>query len=110
MDETDNRRSFARAPLSNSAAYLSVHRLLIARVGDVSAGGAFLGTTHPDPVGTRATLEVFGESLDVEVVRVCFDGARAGMGVSFVDVPRAVRRRIAGPAERVTDAPGRSDA
>ena len=98
----DSRRTHARMPLPGTAAYLSPHRLLIARVGDLSAGGAFLSTSFPDPIGTRATLalEMAGERvhIDIEVVRVSFfggkDGRGAGMGVSFIDVPRATRRML----------------
>lgn len=100
--EESNRRSCLRAPLPGTAAYLSAWRVLIARVGDLSASGAFLATTHPDPLGTRATLELElgGErvKLEVEVVRVSFfggkDGRQAGMGVAFVDVPRDLKRRL----------------
>ena len=93
------RRAHPRTSLKDGVAYLSAHRLLIARLGDVSANGAFLSTAYPDPVGTRATLELplDGEAveLDVEVVRVGFDRTSgAGMGVSFLDVPRALRRRL----------------
>lgn len=71
-------------------------------MGDVSASGAFLTTTHPDPLGTRATLEVDldGEivKIDVEVVRVSFfggaGGRQAGMGVAFLGVPRELKRRL----------------
>lgn len=91
-----------RTPLPGTAAYLSPHRVLIARVGDLSASGAFLSTTFPDPMGTRATLalELDGArvQLEIEVVRVSFlggsDGRGAGMGVSFLDVPRALKRRL----------------
>lgn len=97
-----NRRTHGRAPLPGSAAYLSAHRVLIARVGDLSASGAFLATAFPDPVGTRATLEIELDGarvpLDVEVVRVSFfggrDGRGAGMGVAFIDVQREIRRRL----------------
>ena len=97
-----NRRSHARRPLPDAAAYLSGHRILIARLGDLSVSGAFLHTQFPDPVGTQATLdvEIDGERacLDVEVVRVSFDrgadGARCGMGVSFLTVPVAFRRAL----------------
>jgi hypothetical protein len=98
-----NRRTHGRVPLAGNAAYLSAHRVLIARVGDLSASGAFLSTQFPDPVGTRATLEIAladgaRVALDVEVVRVSFfGGARgdgAGMGVAFIDVPRDIRRRL----------------
>lgn len=102
--EHRNRRSHGRVPLpGGSAAYVSRNRVLIARIGDVSAGGAFLSTLHPDPVGTRATIELELELegrvvLDVEVVRVSFfggrDGRAAGMGLAFLDVPRAVRRKL----------------
>lgn len=103
-----NRRTHGRVPIAGSAAYLSPHRVLIARVGDLSASGAFLSTSFPDPVGTRATLEINldGKSvaLDVEVVRVSFfGGARgdgAGMGVAFIDVPREIRRRLASQSTR----------
>jgi hypothetical protein len=102
-----NRRTHGRVPLgatpSRSAAYLSPHRVLIARVGDLSASGAFLSTAFPDPVGTRATLEIDVDgtriALHVEVVRVSFFGGPrgdgAGMGVAFIDVPREIRRRLA---------------
>lgn len=107
-----NRRAHPRTPLPGTAAYLSEHRLLIARVGDFSPSGAFLSTSFPDPVGTRATLDVVladGErvQLDVEVVRVSFfggrDGSKAGMGVAFVDVPRALRRRLVAGEQQVAD-------
>lgn len=97
-----NRRCHARRPLPESAAYLSGHRILIARVGDLSVSGAFLHTQYPDPVGTRATLDldIDGQRacLDVEVVRVSFDrgvdGVRCGMAVSFLAVPVAFRRAL----------------
>lgn len=102
IEDNHCRRTHARTPLPGTAAYLSPHRLLIARVGDLSASGAFLSTSFPDPIGTRATLaiEVDGErvQLEIEVVRVSFlggrDGRGAGMGVCFVDVPRALKRRL----------------
>lgn len=98
-----NRRIHGRVPIAGSAAYLSRHRVLIARIGDLSASGAFLSTAFPDPVGTRATLEIDVDgnriALDVEVVRVSFFGGSrgdgAGMGVAFIDVPREIRRRLA---------------
>lgn len=97
-----NRRAHSRRPLPESAAYLSDHRILIARLGDLSASGAFLHTHFPDPIGTRATLdfEIDGQRacLDVEVVRVSFDGgdngARCGMGVAFLGLPVAIRRAL----------------
>lgn len=97
-----NRRSHARRPLPESAAYLSSHRILIARLGDLSVSGAFLHTQFPDPVGTHATLELEVDGaracLEGEVVRVSFDGgvdgARCGMGVSFLAVPVAFRRAL----------------
>jgi hypothetical protein len=107
--ESANRRAQGRVPLPRAAAYVSDHRLLIPGVGDLSASGAFLSTSHPDPVGTRATLTLHLDAeriqLAVEVVRVSFyggaDGSKAGMGVCFADVPRALRRRLraaGGPA------------
>ena len=89
-----NRRTHSRSALRDSCAYLSKHRVLIARAGDLSASGAFLHTRFPDPIGTRASLDFDGVSLSVEVVRVCFDGHNAGMGVAFVDVPRDIHRRL----------------
>jgi hypothetical protein len=89
-----NRRTHSRHALRDSCAYLSQHRVLIARAGDLSASGAFLHTQYPDPVGTRASLDFDGVSLAVEVVRVCFDARRPGMGVAFVDVPRDIHRRL----------------
>lgn len=97
-----NRRSHRRIPLRGTAAYLSASRLLIARVGNLCGGGAFLVTRNPDPLGTKATLELELDgsplSLHVEVVRVSFlggsTGAEAGMGVQFLGAPRALRRRL----------------
>ncbi len=101
-DRANNRRDHQRRPLPASVAYLSGHRVLIARLGDLSVGGAFLHTQFPDPVGTRARLEleVAGQRawLEVEVVRVSFDrgadGARCGMGVAFLSLPVAFRRAL----------------
>lgn len=94
----DDRRGQTRAPLPGSVAYLSSYRLLIARLGDLSATGAFLRTLYPDPVGTRGTvdLELVGERVQVpvEVVRVSFAPGGTGMGVQFVDLARDVRRRL----------------
>ncbi len=97
-----NRRGHRRCPLPAAAAYLSGHRVLIARLGDLSVGGAFLHTQFPDPVGTqgRVELEVGGERawIEVEVVRVSFDrgadGAKCGMGVAFLALPLALRRAL----------------
>lgn len=97
-----NRRGHQRRPLPAGVAYLSGHRVLIARLGDLSVGGAFLHTQFPDPVGTRARIELEVGSqrmwLEVEVVRVSFDrgadGARCGMGVAFLSVPVAFRRAL----------------
>ena len=89
-----NRRTHKRIPLAH-AAYLSAHRVLIAKAGDLSASGAFLHTTFPDPIGTRASVAFDDDtSVEVEVVRVSFDGAMSGMGVAFVDVPRDIHRRL----------------
>jgi hypothetical protein len=106
----ENRRTHPRTPFAaaapgparHSVAYVSTNRVLIARFGDLSASGMFLHTNFPDPVGTRATLDfdLDGQNVvvEAEVVRVSFDGGRdgtkSGMGLCFVDVPVALRRRL----------------
>lgn len=94
----DDRRGQGRDRLPGAVAYLSPHRLLIARVGDLSASGAFLRTTYPDPVGTRATLDIDLDGgrvqVPVAVVRVSFAPGKTGMGVQFLEMPRDVRRRL----------------
>jgi hypothetical protein len=106
--KSDDRRAHDRTVLPAKATYLSALRLILCPMGDLSASGAFLSTTTPDPVGTHATLRFFlaGEEVQVAavVVRVSFfggrDGRAAGMGLLFVDVPRDLRRRLMAAFER----------
>lgn len=97
------RREQPRVKVADSACYLSQTRILIARSADVSMTGAFVATTCPDPVGTRAALRLERNKeyivADVEVCRVSFcslpGGGGVGMGLRFVDLTKEQRRFLA---------------
>lgn len=96
-------RAAPRVKVRGTAAYLSDQRIVIVRSANVSLTGAFVATSNPDPVGTRAALwlEYEKKSLvaEVEVVRVSLvsgpDGRGLGMGLRFMGLTRAQRRFLA---------------
>lgn len=96
-------RASPRVRIAGTAAYLSHERIVIARAADVSLTGAFVATSNPDPIGTRAALrlERAGEHIvaEVEIVRVSFcsqpDGTGLGMGMRFSSLSAAHRKFLA---------------
>lgn len=98
------RRGKTRVRYDERVSYLSDNRVVMARKGDISLEGAFIETLNPDPVGTRAAIQIERAQevlvLDVEVSRVSFlsdeAGIGVGMGLSFLHLTRPQRKSLAG--------------
>lgn len=94
------RRVHPRFRLAVVVNFGSTHNFYSGRTRDISAGGLFIETDVPLPVGTRITVDLqllkTKVRADSEVVWVLMDdnGQTVGMGVRFVSLPAAVRERI----------------
>jgi uncharacterized protein (TIGR02266 family) len=79
---------------------VSAHNFYSGTTRDISAGGLFIETDVPLPVGTRITVDLqllkTKVRADSEVVWVLMDdqGRTVGMGVRFVSLPTSLRDRI----------------
>ena len=97
------RREHRRVLVSMEVDYRCDKTFLFAYITDLSAMGIFIQTSDPHPPGTLLNLRFQppgGAQVDVEG-RVIWvnpprkhDSINPGMGVQFVDLPRAQREQI----------------
>ena len=79
---------------------MSAHNFYSGTTRDISAGGLFIETDVPLPVGTRITVDLqllkTKVKAESEVVWVLMDeeGRTVGMGVRFVSLPGSARKRV----------------
>ncbi len=90
-----DRRDFARAPLATQIQSQDCMALAFAR--NVGEGGMFIETKDPLPLGVKLNLR-FNLNDDgpavVAVAEVTYTVSRMGMGVQFLDLAPADRKRI----------------
>ncbi len=92
-----NKRSFPRAPLATQIESQQMMSLALSR--DVSPGGIFVETTQPLSVGVRMKLRFnLGDGGPVveATAEVTYSVKDLGMGVQFIDISAADRKRILG--------------
>jgi len=96
MDETLESRSVSRHACLGGVQILHGGNLYWGRLGDISAGGGYIETVFPLPIGTtmQLRLTVAGNVLDLSA-KVAWTIPQAGMGVSFLFVSPEERNRIA---------------
>lgn len=100
-EDVDRRRSH-RAELIVRVDYSTVDELFSEFTRDINEGGLFIETEKPREVGTEVCLHfnLPGSDRTVQtngtVVRVCDgkDGATAGMGIEFEELPPDARQHI----------------
>jgi uncharacterized protein (TIGR02266 family) len=112
-DGTDRRagerRRFARAPIDLWVEEERGNELYFRRTGNVSLGGVYFEQSIPHPLGTRVKLrfslpgeddliEAFGEIVNTPGVK---DGL--GMGLSFLQIDTAAKKRLADFIDRYQD-------
>jgi c-di-GMP-binding flagellar brake protein YcgR len=91
-----NRRRYSRAPLATQVYCQECMSLAFSR--DVSLGGMFIETGNPLPVGSEVSLRFHlddGGPIVVTAAEVKYSVQKLGMGVEFVELPPADRKRIA---------------
>jgi uncharacterized protein (TIGR02266 family) len=94
------RRVHPRIQIAVVVNFGSAHNFYSGRTRDISAGGLFIETDVPLPVGMRITVDVQLLKTkvrgDAEVVWVLLDdkGQTVGMGVRFMSLPASTRERI----------------
>ena len=103
-DEKSDRRSSVRVPTQLRVDLPSVAELRDKLMTNLSRSGLFVATTHPLDIGTRLTLHVRIESSDeyleipAEVVSQNvgphYQSEPPGMGMQFLDMDDAVKRRL----------------
>lgn len=93
--KADDRRGYERAPLATQIQSDECMSLAIAR--NVGEGGMFIETKEPLPLGSRLNLRF---NLDdngpavVAAAEVTYTVSKMGMGVQFLDLGVADRKRI----------------
>jgi uncharacterized protein (TIGR02266 family) len=103
-DEQSDQRSSLRVPAQLRVDLPSIAELRGMLMTNLSRCGLFVATTHLLDIGTRVTLHITIESSDerlevlAEVVSQNvgpqYESARTGMGMQFLDMDDAVRRRL----------------
>ncbi len=91
MAKEERQKRATRVNAHDWVGYVSDHRVCVTAYGNVSMTGAFVETTTPDSIGTRAELELFlgaeSMSIPVEVARInlfsCERQRGLGMGLRF---------------------------
>jgi len=84
--KADSTRQHARAPLATQIESPESRSLAFSR--EISAGGMFVETTNPLPIGTRLTLRFnLDDSGDIMVLmaEVSYHAGNLGMGVRFIE-------------------------
>lgn len=97
-----NHRAHDRVPLTGSVKFFLWDKALAAEGAEVSEGGMFLRTPNPLPEGTMLTVRVVlpgpagAFTVLAQVIRTVRGGMlrAAGMGLRFVDLGAADRRRL----------------
>jgi len=100
--EAAERRRSSRADLIVRVDYATVDELFSEFTRDINEGGLFIETEKPRAAGTEVCLHfnLPGSDRTVKtngtVVRVCdgSDGATAGMGIEFEELPPDARTHI----------------
>jgi uncharacterized protein (TIGR02266 family) len=103
-DEASDQRSSVRVPTQLRVDFPSVAELRDMLMTNLSRGGLFVATTHLLDMGTRLTLNINVESSDEyleipaevvsENVGPHFESKSSGMGLRFLDMDDAVKRRL----------------
>jgi len=91
-----NRRKHSRAPLATQVYCRECMSLAFAR--DVSLGGMFIETRNPLPVGSQVSLRFHlndGGPIVMTAAEIKYSVQKLGMGVEFVELSPADRKRIA---------------
>lgn len=91
----DSTRKHPRAPLATQIE--SAEAMSLAFSKEISAGGMFIETTNPPPIGTRLTLRFnLDETGDIMVLmaEVSYHAGSLGMGVRFVQPTPTDLKRI----------------
>lgn len=103
-DEQLDRRSSVRVPVQLRVDFPSIAELRGKLMTNVSRGGLFVASTHLLDIGTRVTLHIAiessGERLEIPAEVVSqnvgpeYQPDPPGMGMQFLDMDDAVRRRF----------------
>ena len=99
-----DRRQSVRVPIRLAVCFRSEGELVSSYMTNLSRGGLFVATDTPCDIGTRIHLSIeieeSGEKLDLsgQVVSTGMGAdlqtGRSGMGVKFLDVSPAARKRL----------------
>jgi hypothetical protein len=100
----EDRRRTPRVPVTAATASVELASSAAVRVLDISQSGMLIAAPRPAEIGRRGRLNVrlgaVAVSLDIEVKRVDAGGGAGAtapytLGVEYVELTDAVRRRIA---------------
>jgi c-di-GMP-binding flagellar brake protein YcgR len=93
--KTANRRKHPRVPLATQIYCQECMSLAFSR--DVSRGGMFVDTRDPLPIGSEITLRFHlndGGPIVVALAEVKYHVTKLGMGIQFLELSPADRKRI----------------
>lgn len=93
--KTHDKRNYPRASLATQVQCQECMTLAFSR--DVSPGGMFIDTKKPLPVGSRLNLRFNledGGPVVVAVAEVTYEVAKLGMGIQFLELAPADRKRV----------------
>lgn len=96
----EERRAHPRLQISVSVNFESEHNFYCGKTRDISAGGLFIESDVPLPVGTLMTVEMTllktRVRAETEVMWILLDeaGHSVGMGVRFLHLPDQIRDKI----------------
>lgn len=100
VSRDEERRAYPRLQLSVTVNFESAHNFYCGKTRDISAGGLFIESDVPLPVGTLMTVELHllktRVRAETEVMWVLIDeeGRSVGMGVRFLHLPDRIRDKI----------------
>jgi type IV pilus assembly protein PilZ len=97
-----NHREYDRVPLTGPVKFFLWDKALAADAAELSEGGMFLRTPNPLPEGTMLTIRIAlpgperAFTVLAQVIRTVRGGMLRppGMGLRFVDLSAADRRRV----------------
>ena len=103
-DDSSDRRSHERFATSISVDYASGETFLFSYITNISEMGIFIRSDTPMPVGTRLrlrfalengdSLELGGEVVWINPLRVVGENLNPGMGVRFTSLTPDARERV----------------
>ena len=105
MQEHSKQRRFDRSNLQGTVALWRGRQSELMQISSISAGGVFVRSAEPEPLGRLLTLRVHlpnqhGVTVLAKVVRQSQRREASGFGVQFVDISLRGRQAITALVEQ----------